>query len=114
MSFSSSSIEPCSLPSDIMALISSSVTALSLAFFMLKILKMMEVMPDSNQTNGCIIVERKFIGMAMLRAIFSARNKPNFFGINSPKMIDKKVTKITTTDVAIPSAYLWVKVICSK
>ena len=71
-------------------------------------------MPDSNQTKGYITVERKFIGIAMLRAIFSARSNPNFLGINSPKTIDKKVTKITTILVAIPFAYFCVKVICSK
>jgi len=60
-------------------------------------------MPDNNQTKGCIAVDKIFIGLATCLAIFSARIKPNFFGINSPKMIDKKVTMITTMVVATVS-----------
>ena len=47
---------------------------------------------------GCVKPAKTFIGLATALAIRSAINKPSCFGINSPKMMDRKVT-ITTTIV---------------
>ena len=104
ISFSSVSMVPCSLPSLIIALISSSVTALSDDTLTLKILKIILEILLSNQTMGCTMVESIFIGPATARAIFSALNMPSLLGTSSPNMMDKNVTSITIRTVEMVEA----------
>src|SRR6476469_10590713 len=96
---------PASLPSLIMALISSSVTESSVDFLILKILKNALLTAFSNQTIGYVILANTRMGAATALASFSARNKPMRLGINSPKMIDRNVTTMTTIVVEMPLAY---------
>jgi hypothetical protein len=67
----------------------------------------------SSQTKGCVNFAKAFIGAATALAIRSALNKPIRFGISSPKMIERKVTRITMMVVEIAAAYSRRKLIFS-
>src|SRR5215203_2707205 len=105
ISRSSSSIEPDSVPSLIIALISSSVTVSSLILLMLKILKNRLLVLLSSHTIGWVALAKACIIGATILAILSAFNKPMRFGINSPKTIERNVTMITIIVVEIVRAY---------
>jgi hypothetical protein len=57
-----------------------------------------------NQMIGCMLRDTNFIGLATIRAILSACNKPIRLGISSPKMMDRRVTIITTSVIEIVAA----------
>ena len=84
--------------------ISSSVTASSLERLILNNRKNKLLILFSSQTMGWVKAAKAFIGLATSFAINSALSKPILFGINSPNMIERKVTMITTMVVAMVSA----------
>ena len=50
------------------------------------------------------MVPKVFMGPATAFEIFSDRSNPNLLGISSPKMIDRKVTRMMMSVVEIVSA----------
>ena len=88
-----------------MALISSSVTLLSVDCLILNILKMRFVTLVNNQTIGNVRRLKKYIVLALALASFSAFIMAILFGSSSPKIIERKVTIITMITVAIVVAY---------
>src|SRR5215831_3299361 len=88
-----------------MALISSSVTASACDFLILKTVKKRLLTKFSNQTMGCVMLAKIRIGLATILAILSAFNNPTLFGISSPNMIERKVTRMTMIVTAIVDAY---------
>src|SRR6201991_5367939 len=95
---------PCSVPSLMIALISSSVTETSFLVLILKSLKKILVTKFNNHTMGWVILDKNFIGLATILAILSAWSNPILLGMSSPNTMDRKVTKITTSVIEMVSA----------
>ena len=86
---SCSSITPDSLPSSIIAWISSSVTAVSAVVRAPSSRSSTSVDADSSRTNGWAMAARPRIGRATSRAIFSGVSWPMRLGTSSPNTIEK-------------------------